>query len=136
MNMERTKSSKGKVVLWCVIGMIIFAAVKSLGNGDEYNENKGAYKTACETAELAVQSKKVGAECPTEGKVVYANDRDIVVAVKYWITEETKDTYWITFVQCYGEGEYWHSMIDGNGIDYDNIPQDVIDDLKIKWELK
>lgn len=135
MDTKKTKNSKGQIILFCVVGMIIIAALKSISD-DGYNENNAEYKTACETAELAVQSKKVEHSCPTDSKVIYSNDKYIIVAVKYWLTEETKDTYWLTFVRCYQNGEYWNSMIDGNGIDYENISQEIIDELKIKWELK
>lgn len=136
MNDKKAKNSKGKIILFCVIGMIIIAAFKSIGEDDDYRQNSTEYKNACETAELAVQSKKVGHSCSADSKVIYSNDRYIVVAVKYWLSEETKDTYWLTFVRCYQNGEYWNSMIDGNGIDYDNIPNEIVDELKVKWELK
>ncbi len=134
--MEKEKAKKNKWIFYCIIGMLLFAGAKSAINEDSHNTNSKEHQTACKTAELAVQSKKVEHSCPTESKVIYENEQYIIVAVKYWLTDETKDTYWITFVRCYGNGEYWNSMIDGNGIDYDDIPEDIINELKIKWELK
>lgn len=70
MNNKKTKNSKGKIILFCVICMLIIVALKSIGEND-YHQNSTEYKNACETAELAVQSKKVGHSCSTDSKVIY-----------------------------------------------------------------
>ena len=133
---KANKAGKGKTAIWIIIILLVLSALGSISDsgGSSYNQNSSKHKAARETAELAIQND-LGYRCYTESKVVYENDTYIIVAVKYGLSEDD-DSYWVTFVRCYGSGEYWNSKINGNGIDYDNISQEIIDELKLRWEMK
>lgn len=117
------------LIVFCMDHALIFVYTSLGGIG------KG--KVACETAELAVQSKVIGDTWPMESKVIYKNDDYKVVAVKYWIPGGSGNSYWVTFVLCSRSGESWYYLIkDVTGVDYDHISKDTIKELRLGWELK
>lgn len=96
----------------------------------------GSNKRARETAELAVQNKLVNEYCPVKSKVVYKKSNSKIVAVKYWPTGNKKDFSEIAFVHCSKYGDSYSSIVTISGIDYDHIPKNTINQLKLKWEIK
>lgn len=134
-----SEEKKGNVISGiiglCAIIWILFCIYHALGSM-AMGLGIGGGKEACETAELAVQSKVIGDTWPMESKVIYKNDDYKVVAVKYWMPQGSKDSYWVTFVLCGWSGKNWYRMVSGPGVDYDHISKDTIKELRLGWELK
>lgn len=136
------KKKSAKQIIITIVGIyLVYCIVINIFNNNGNTTIGKNDKEACEAAELHVQSsiyKSSGAVPVTRSKVVYKNDRYTCVAVKYTLTEEDWDNfYWARFVCIMNSINAAVRMTDDvGGLDYDNIPNDVINELKVLWELQ
>ena len=152
METPKKKSKKNLIItIVCIVlacGVIANIFSDEDGGSGSSALSGGGNSEACEAAELHVQSdfyKSMGSVPATASKAVYQADgaygKDVCVAVKYGFTEEDlKNSYWVRFVlvSVYPSGNCnaYRMTTDVPGLDYDNIPAQKIDELKVLWELQ
>lgn len=151
--METPKKKSKKNVIITIVCIVLACGVIANIFDDEDGESGTSIgvgnSKACEAAELHVQSdfyKSMGSIPTTASKVVYQTEdahgtKEVCVAVKYGFTEENlNNSYWVRFVlvYVYPSGNYLANRMttDVPGLDYDNIPAQKIDELKVLWELQ
>lgn len=139
-NQTPKKKSKKKLILTIICICLAYCLIVSLFDNDgSINEKHNS--EACDAAELYVQStyyQLSGLIPATRSKVVYKNDTYTCVAVKYTITEDDWDTgYWMKFVCVTNSFNTAVRATDEvRGVDYDNISDELINELKVLWQLQ
>ena len=153
METPKKKSKKNLIItIVCIVlacGIISSIFEDEDGRSGSSSLSGGGNNEACEAAELHVQSdfyQSIGSIPATASKVVYqAEDaygtKEVCVAVKYGFTEEDlNNSYWVRFVlvSVYSSGNCnaYRMTTDVPGLDYDNIPAQKIEELKVLWELQ
>ena len=122
-------------VVCCVFYNIFYAY--------NYFSNESKEKKVRDAAELYVLSNEVGYEVKTESKILYkgkysGSDMDAwFVAVK-WYYDSGKDDYMTTVVKVTVHPKTVDpcAMTDSYHINFDEITNDMIKQMKIMWEIQ
>lgn len=134
--MGEPKKNNGKKIITIIAGIYLLYTLGMNFIGGSLMSNND--KEACETAERRVQSdvyQDFGKIPVTASKVIYQNNDRICVLVKYSFSEEgLKDSYGVKAVSVSKYADV--PQVTNVRVDYDNVPDELVRELKVLWELK